>query len=156
MLPRAGLPALLRRNGPALAPIPAHEPPPAAARVYLNPNTGRFWTMDSYEGSQSDPPSLHKYLYCHANPVNGIDPSGHDFIQTMSAVGVQAFLFTMRVARMYPKTAFAVLSAISATGVFDGFPPGHPTPLDELASWGRFLRSAGQLTSGEIVIAQST
>ena len=43
---------------------------------YLNPNTGRFWTMDSYEGSQSDPLSLHKYLYCHANPVNRLDPSG--------------------------------------------------------------------------------
>ena len=32
--------------------------------------------MDSYEGGQSDPLSLHKYLYCHADPVNGIDPSG--------------------------------------------------------------------------------
>ncbi len=46
---------------------------------YLNPNTGRFWTMDSYEGSPSDPLSLHKYLYVHGNPVNGVDPSGHDF-----------------------------------------------------------------------------
>jgi RHS repeat-associated protein len=45
---------------------------------YLNPNTGRFWTMDTYEGSQDDPLSLHKYLYCSANSVNGIDPSGHD------------------------------------------------------------------------------
>ncbi len=32
---------------------------------YLNPNTGRFWTMDSYEGSTFDPLTLHKYLYCH-------------------------------------------------------------------------------------------
>jgi RHS repeat-associated protein len=44
--------------------------------LYLNPHTGRFWTMDSFEGSQSDPLSLHKYLYCHANPVNMSDPSG--------------------------------------------------------------------------------
>ena len=28
-------------------------------RVYLNPNTGRFWTMDSYEGDQEDALSLH-------------------------------------------------------------------------------------------------
>lgn len=50
---------------------------PATAQArYLNPNTGRFQTMDSYEGSNQDPLSLHKYLYCHANPINNIDPAG--------------------------------------------------------------------------------
>jgi len=44
---------------------------------YLNTGTGRFWTRDSWEGNQSDPLSLHKYLYCHADPVNGVDRSGH-------------------------------------------------------------------------------
>jgi len=43
---------------------------------YLNTGTGRFWTRDSWEGNQSDPLSLHKYMYCHADPVNLIDPSG--------------------------------------------------------------------------------
>jgi hypothetical protein len=32
--------------------------------------------MDDYSGNYSDPQSLHKYLYCHANPVNRRDPSG--------------------------------------------------------------------------------
>ena len=45
---------------------------------YLNPTTGRFWSMDSFEGNASDPLSLHKYLYAHADPVNQIDPSGHE------------------------------------------------------------------------------
>ncbi|HWQ91673.1 MAG TPA: RHS repeat-associated core domain-containing protein [Clostridia bacterium] len=45
---------------------------------YYNPQTGRFWTMDSYEGSQSDPLSLHKYLYAQDNPINLTDPSGHN------------------------------------------------------------------------------
>jgi RHS repeat-associated protein len=44
---------------------------------YLNPNTGRFWTMDTYAGNNQDPLSLHKYLYCEANPVNMTDPRGY-------------------------------------------------------------------------------
>lgn len=50
----------------------------SGARVYLNPNTGRFWSMDSFEGNNEDPISLHKYLYCYANPVDFADRSGHD------------------------------------------------------------------------------
>ena len=37
---------------------------------------GRFNRMDPFAGNTQDPQSLHKYLYCHANPVNGIDPTG--------------------------------------------------------------------------------
>ena len=44
---------------------------------YLNTGTGRFWTMDTYEGKTEDPLSIHKYNYCELDPINGIDPSGH-------------------------------------------------------------------------------
>jgi RHS repeat-associated protein len=44
---------------------------------YYKPDSGRFWTMDTYEGSQEDPLSLHKYLYGADNPVNNSDPSGN-------------------------------------------------------------------------------
>ncbi|MGA8366927.1 MAG: RHS repeat-associated core domain-containing protein, partial [Candidatus Acidiferrales bacterium] len=43
---------------------------------YLNVPTGRFWTMDSFEGNGQDPLSLHKYLYGEADPVNSTDPTG--------------------------------------------------------------------------------
>jgi len=45
---------------------------------YMNPNTGRFWTRDSFAGNRQDPMSLHKYTYVANNPINRIDPSGHD------------------------------------------------------------------------------
>jgi len=49
---------------------------------YMNPQSGRFWTMDTFEGNSSTPLSLHKYLYAHNDPVNGVDPSGHEFSLT--------------------------------------------------------------------------
>src|SRR5579859_3592771 len=52
---------------------------------YLNTTTGRFWTMDSYEGTDTDPLSLHKYLYASATPIDRVDPSGNDDIAEVSA-----------------------------------------------------------------------
>lgn len=43
---------------------------------HMNPMVGRFVSLDRYEGSLSDPKSLHKFLYVMNNPVNAIDPSG--------------------------------------------------------------------------------
>lgn len=34
-------------------------------------------SRDTYEGSVTNPLSLNLYTYCHNNPVNNIDPSGH-------------------------------------------------------------------------------
>ncbi len=44
---------------------------------YLNVSTGRFWSMDSLEGTPQDPLSLHKYLYTEGSPVGHLDPSGN-------------------------------------------------------------------------------
>ena len=46
---------------------------------YLNTGTGRFQTMDTFQGNNEDPLSLHKYLYGADNPVNNEDPNGHDY-----------------------------------------------------------------------------
>jgi RHS repeat-associated protein len=66
------------------------------ARDY-KPSLGRFWTADTFQGDTQDPLSLHKYLYCQANPVNGNDPTGHDFdmVSMMTAAGVGESLETM-------------------------------------------------------------
>jgi len=49
---------------------------------YYDPMNGRFNRLDPFAGSVEDPQSLHKYLYCHANPVNGVDYSGMDMSLT--------------------------------------------------------------------------
>jgi RHS repeat-associated protein len=57
---------------------------------YLNPGTGRFWTRDTHPGSRSEPPSLHRYTYCGNDPVNRLDPSGHEYTAagTISVGGI--------------------------------------------------------------------
>lgn len=44
---------------------------------YMDPSTGTFITMDSYQGSLYDPVTLHKYLYANADPVMNTDPTGY-------------------------------------------------------------------------------
>ena len=43
--------------------------------------------MDTEEGDDDNPLSLHKYLYASASPVNRIDPSGNDDFD-MASLGV--------------------------------------------------------------------
>jgi RHS repeat-associated protein len=58
---------------------------------YRNPDTGRFWTADSFAGFNQDPQSLHRYAYCANNPVNRVDPSGNSSLsEVMTAGGIGA------------------------------------------------------------------
>jgi RHS repeat-associated protein len=61
---------------------------------YMNPDSGRFWTMDVFEGLTSDPSTLHKYLYCADNPINSLDPSGNFTLkETMVAINIGLSIF---------------------------------------------------------------
>jgi RHS repeat-associated protein len=67
---------------------------------YYSPALGRFWTLDSFEGSQSDPLSLHKYLYAHCNPINNLDPTGRETLgsMTVTAGGIAGLSTTVNAA----------------------------------------------------------
>ncbi|MCI8508762.1 MAG: hypothetical protein HFJ06_09405 [Lachnospiraceae bacterium] len=54
----------------------------------MNPSTGTFISMDSYQGSIYDPVSLHKYLYANANPVMYTDPSGYATDKSLAETAV--------------------------------------------------------------------
>ncbi len=96
---------------------------------YSNPKTGRFWNMDSYEGNSEDPRSLHKYLYCQANPINGRDPSGHDFSAiSMSVSGSMATSLqsvydggVSAVGSAMQASIFGIQSGLGANEILTGF-----------------------------------
>jgi RHS repeat-associated protein len=75
---------------------------------YYDQRQGRFWTMDTYEGGDVDPISLHKYLYGGANPSNKKDPSGEDFIDVVAAVQVYAIGVAQALGPILPALQFAV------------------------------------------------
>jgi hypothetical protein len=65
--------------------------------------------MDSYEGDQNIPASLHKYLYCSADPVNGIDPTGHmNLTSVMTSLTTVAYIAS----NTYIRYSFAINRAV--------------------------------------------
>ncbi|MEZ6044193.1 MAG: putative Ig domain-containing protein [Planctomycetaceae bacterium] len=56
---------------------------------YYSAVTGGFNRLDPFFGDLYDPQILHKYLYTHGDPVNGIDPSGlFSLTETLVGMGV--------------------------------------------------------------------
>jgi len=101
---------------------------------YMNPIDARFRTMDSYDGSKSDPLSLHKYLFTSSDPVNRMDPSGRMSISETVTVGVVAgilaslsvFLTFASLNQHYlPKDAFTKLPDAGVMGFQETYPVGR-------------------------------
>ena len=60
---------------------------------YVSTSTGRFWSMDLFEGDDESPVSLHKYLYSWNDPVNGRDPAGlATLVDTAGEISVDSIL----------------------------------------------------------------
>ena len=56
----------------------------------LSTQTGRFTSMDTLEGDEQDPLSVHLYNYAEQDPINNLDPSGNevDEVAAFSVAGV--------------------------------------------------------------------
>jgi RHS repeat-associated protein len=57
---------------------------------YLNVDSGRFTSRDTFEGGAGDIANLHRYLYVGADPQNGVDPTGNDLASTLTTMGIGA------------------------------------------------------------------
>ncbi|MFA5554700.1 MAG: RHS repeat-associated core domain-containing protein [Phycisphaerae bacterium] len=85
------------------------------ARWY-NPLSGLFNQVDPYAGNLHDPQSLHKYLYCHANPINNIDPTGKFIGSIADAMGTMLIRATLSVMENGPKLFAYTWAAFKITG----------------------------------------
>ena len=80
---------------------------------YYNQGTGRFETMDPYEGNVFKPKTLHRYLYAESNPANLIDPSGND-VDEYSFVGWEDIKQTLKGLQIYKNCINGLIDAMGA------------------------------------------
>ena len=85
---------------------------------YLNTSTGRLWSMDSDEGKDEEPLSLHKYLFAEGDPVDNVDPTGNQIDEVLGSLGISQTLTSMSIHNFNPRTyTWRLASTISQRGV---------------------------------------
>ena len=91
---------------------------------YYDPATGRFNRLDPFFGNVSDPQSFHKYLYTHADPINGIDPSGKFVAVTiglLSGIGHALFMNAQKSSRDLTTGAMMIRSITTGGMIAAGY-----------------------------------
>lgn len=59
---------------------------------YMNVQSGRFLTRDTFNGVNRKPSTLHKYIYAEADPIDKRDPSGKTSLVEISiSIGINEF-----------------------------------------------------------------
>jgi RHS repeat-associated protein len=99
---------------------------------YYSPNSARFISRDTYDGTAGNPISQNHYLYGGANPLTYVDPSGH----FLALVGRMLGSFAMALPRLVSFGRPAIIGGSRAL-------PGGAT--DVVVGGGRIL-SPSQMT----------
>jgi RHS repeat-associated protein len=84
---------------------------------FYDTSSGRFGRMDTYQGQQNAPLTLHKYIYANANPVQHTDPSGYlsmgEVLTAMTGF-IRIGLATVGRVALYGSTALSTVFALSS------------------------------------------
>jgi RHS repeat-associated protein len=112
---------------------------------YYDPAIGRLRSFDGYVGDPNEPQTLHKYLYCHANPINLVDPSGQSSIsEFLTVLSVRAYLMALEHPVITGSIGFVINTLIpmdiQEAMIGSGIPPFELIGSTGRASQG-FLRS---------------
>ncbi len=59
---------------------------------WLDPNAGRFASVDPFPGYGTEPLSIHRYLYSGLNPALFSDPSGEDFVGAITSLAISGLI----------------------------------------------------------------
>ena len=84
------------------------------ARWY-QPELGRFWTMDTYEGRSGEPLTLHKYLYANCDPIRFSDPSGN--FSSLTEASTYLFVVASNLMFNYPIATALVAGGLTFTSL---------------------------------------
>ncbi len=79
---------------------------------WMDPEVGRFVSVDPFPGSATEPATLHKYLYVGANPVDRIDPTGLFFSEFSAAQAIQGILFVMNGLSLFHNVGQAISNGL--------------------------------------------
>ena len=111
---------------------------------YMNPLTGRFMSRDPNDPQlldsdrvPVDPKKLHKYLYADGDPMNMLDPTGHEAAEEEAGADFQSIFQTVRYAdALHAKDILAIeCASLGLQAIFDKmfhqtFTEPVPWPLD--------------------------
>ena len=114
---------------------------------YYDPNNGRFTTMDTWMGVNSDPVTLNKYAYGNLDPVNYIDPTGNFGLTSLSAgINVRGVLATTSFARY----GFSLVQSIGSRAVVNstlGMVRSFSSQINRFINGGKKVANIGSAIS---------
>lgn len=92
---------------------------------------GRFTSLDTFEGHTSDPLTLNRYVYTQSDPVNLVDPSGHEgeLSESLMSLAIGTSLRSISIGA-------TIGGVIGEVGYFAGTPMSEWSSLGALGATG--------------------